>query len=275
MPFMKKAVIVVAGAVALLLTGAFLYFYARPQPTARPVSANGSHISVLFIGNSYTYTNSLPAMVSAIAESLGDRVDYDMAAPGGYTLQQHAKDADTLAKIRSKPWDFVVLQEQSLMPAYPDASIAWYVTPAAKQLVQAVRDAHGATKLVFFETWGRQNGDQESCKIAPAVCDYGQMQTRLDGTYEMLADVTSAALAPVGAAWGEERRAYPGIGLYQNDGSHPSRAGTYLAACVFYMTLFHKPVVGAATLDLAPSTAAQLQDVAQQAVAAELKRKKI
>ena len=36
------------------------------------------------------------------------------------------------------------------------------------------------------------------------------------------------------------------INLYQQDGSHPSLTGSYLAACVFYTSLFHKSSVGSA-----------------------------
>ena len=45
-------------------------------------------------------------------------------------------------------------------------------------------------------------------------------------------------MAPVGLAWQQVRREHPEIGLWDPDGSHPSRAGTYLAACVLYATLF-------------------------------------
>ena len=40
-------------------------------------------------------------------------------------------------------------------------------------------------------------------------------------------------LVPVGAAWWDARRARPGLDLWADD-NHPNRAGSYLAACVFY-----------------------------------------
>ena len=38
------------------------------------------------------------------------------------------------------------------------------------------------------------------------------------------------------------RKEYPKLGkdLYKKDGSHPSAKGAYLAACVFYATIFEK-----------------------------------
>jgi len=57
----------------------------------------------------------------------------------------------------------------------------------------------------------------------------------------------------------------PSIALWQADGSHPSEAGTYLAACVLYARLFHRSPVGLSATDgLSPSLAATLQTVAGQ-----------
>jgi hypothetical protein len=52
----------------------------------------------------------------------------------------------------------------------------------------------------------------------------------------------------VGVAWKRIRDVSPGIELYSADESHPSIHGTYLTACVFYSTLFHKQSNGASYL---------------------------
>jgi hypothetical protein len=41
--------------------------------------------NVLFIGNSYTYYNNMPMMLSQMANSTGDNINTDSSAPGGYT----------------------------------------------------------------------------------------------------------------------------------------------------------------------------------------------
>ena len=51
-------------------------------------------------------------------------------------------------------------------------------------------------------------------------------------------------MAPVGIAWENCLRRHPGIALYQADGQHPTEAGSYLAACVMYCTLFGKSPLG-------------------------------
>ena len=66
-------------------------------------------------------------------------------------------------------------------------------------------------------------------------------------------------------------KAHPEINLYHSDGSHPSLAGTYLAACVLFATLYdHSPVGGALPVDsdMTEQTARALQQVAWDTVTA-------
>ena len=51
-------------------------------------------------------------------------------------------------------------------------------------------------------------------------------------------------VAPVGSTWYMVRHDHPEINLWQGDGSHPSRAGTYLAACVLYASIFQRSPEG-------------------------------
>ena len=77
----------------VVVTGFVLYHTFSKQ--------RGPTIRVLFIGNSFTSVNNLPQMVAGLAKSRGDRLEYDMAAPGGYKFSQHVQDQATLNKIKS------------------------------------------------------------------------------------------------------------------------------------------------------------------------------
>ena len=68
---------------------------------------------VLFIGNSYTYQNNMPQLVSNIATSFGDTLNYESSLLGGATFNIHSTNSATLSKISQEPWDYVVLQAQS------------------------------------------------------------------------------------------------------------------------------------------------------------------
>jgi hypothetical protein len=57
----------------------------------------------------------------------------------------------------------------------------------------------------------------------------------------------------------------PAIALWQDDGSHPSAAGTYLAACVLYTRIFGATPVGiSASEGLSPDIARILQVAATE-----------
>jgi hypothetical protein len=60
---------------------------------------------------------------------------------------------------------------------------------------------------------------------------------------------------------------HPGLTLYQSDGSHPTRSGTYLAACVFYTALFGESPEGLEyTGGLGSGEAAIMQRIAAETV---------
>src|SRR4051812_21740267 len=85
----------------------------------------GKKLHVLFIGNSYTYVNNMPGIVADIASSMGDTLIWEMEAQGGFTLGAHfvSPMSTAKAKIAAGGWDYVVLQEQSQVPALPDALV--------------------------------------------------------------------------------------------------------------------------------------------------------
>jgi hypothetical protein len=214
---------------------------------------------VLFVGNSYTSVNDLPATFVKLAASGGHDVQTAMLAEGGWTLAQHVASAETAGKLASARWDVVVLQEQSQIPSV-DRSQRDQMYPAARQLVRLVRDA--GARPIFFDTWARRDGWPEN-----GMTDYAAMQAAIDGAYLAIAGEQSAAVAAVGAAWQRVVSQEPKPGLWQADGSHPTMKGTYLAACVFYATIFSTSPQGLSYRAGLPSAeAAYLQRVASDTV---------
>jgi len=98
---------------AILL--AFLGTQALAQPAPKH-QAGDCVIHVLYLGNSYTYYNNLPEMVSQLAKAGHQcQVEARMEAPGGKRLKDHWENAATREAFNSRKWDFVVLQEQSTL----------------------------------------------------------------------------------------------------------------------------------------------------------------
>jgi len=191
----------------------------------------------LFLGNSYTYTNNLPQIVSELATSTGDLLIYDSNLIGGYTLLNHSTNTITQSKILSNDWDYIVLQEQSQTPTFinPTAFMDGF-----SNLNTFISQNKPCAQITSLMTWGYENGDDQNCASNPTVCNYNGMQNLLRDRYIEFSDLFESEVTPVGVVWKYIRENYPGINLYQSDGSHPSLAGSYIAACCFYTSIFRK-----------------------------------
>jgi hypothetical protein len=212
---------------------------------------------ILFIGNSYTFYNNLPGMVAGLAKSGARGVETGMAATGGWTLAAHAGAAQTLDKLTSRRWDFVILQEQSQIPSV-QRHRSQDMYPAARALVGHIRAA-GATP-VFFQTWAHRGGWPTS-----GLHDYESMQQQIDEGYRGIAQELDVMIAPVGDAWLAARQHHPEWDPWQADGSHPAEQGSYLAACVFHATLFRESPEGLSYVAQVPKDIGrELQAVAAQ-----------
>ncbi|MEY2938188.1 MAG: hypothetical protein RL062_777, partial [Bacteroidota bacterium] len=110
----------------------------------------------------------------------------------------------------------------------------------ARQLNDSVVKYSPCGETVFYQTWGRQNGDDSNCPNWPPVCTYAGMDSLLQLRYGMMADSNQAIVSPVGACWRYIRSHYPDVVLYNADQSHPSLLGSYVAALSFYSTIFRE-----------------------------------
>ena len=141
---------------------------------------------VLFIGNSYTAVNNLPQLTADCALSIGFAgfpMEIASSTPGGTTFQMHTTNATTQSLINQGNWDYVVLQEQSQLPSFPDAQVAAECFPYAAQLNDQILSIDSCTETVFYMTWGRQNGDSGNCASWPPVCTYEGMDSLLNLRY--------------------------------------------------------------------------------------------
>ncbi len=184
-----------------------------PTPTPEPTPAP---TRVLFVGNSYTFSHDLPAVLSQIAGAAfpDHPITTRMVAEPGWTLQQHWEDRRAILEIRSGGWDHVVLQGHSLSSVEARERLFEY----ARRFDSEIREAGAGT--VLFMTWARR--------------ERPEMLEEIRAAYTELGRELGARVAPVGVAWQVASERRPDIHLWHADGSHPSPAGTYLAAAVFY-----------------------------------------
>ncbi len=185
----------------------------------------GVPLRVLFVGNSYTYVNDLPAVIRALgAATPGGGVEVDSVTVGGATLAQHWTSTGARERIASGGFDAVVIQGQSLEPVSSAASFDQH----AALFAGALRDA--GARGVWYATWARRDVEAEPQALTEA----------LELRYRMAAAHNGDVVARVGASWQIALLELPGVELYDPDRSHPSPAGTLLAGCVILQALTGK-----------------------------------
>jgi hypothetical protein len=233
--------------------------------TSTSTSSSGApqHLDVLFLGNSFTFRNDLPGEFEAMVVSSGNPdVMVDSVTLSGGVLADI--QADAKARIAQGGFTHVVVQGGSSEPL---------IDPATFEVIAAslVADAKaiGATP-VLFETWARELGSDDYVN-AWSGGDPAAMTAKLRAEYDKVAMQSGADVAPVGDAFQVAIAKHPEIELYDPDKRHPSVAGTYLAASVFFATITSASPVGIADhpTEITDAEASALQSVADETVKAQ------
>lgn len=199
-------------------------------------------LNVLFVGNSYVYFNNLPDMLEGIAHSLGDiTIAAQHHTHGGHMLYEHLEDGHIQAYLDSdlpqyREWDTVILQEQSTLGARIQQARAGLIGDPENEFNTGMRGLHTLLEahdldVMLYMTWAKKAFPNQITDLAAA--------------YEKMGERYAADVAPVGMAFDRVMRERPELDLYLDDGSHPSAAGSYLAACVIYSELTGLSAVGA------------------------------
>lgn len=193
-----------AGALATLLSGTAC---ANGHPTM-PVFGPNDH-SILFVGNSLTYTNDLPGMVVTLARMAGDTtLQAASVAHPNFALEDHWHQGQVPALLRERRWQHVVMQQgSSALPASQEHLKFW-----TERFAPLVRES--GAEPVLLGVWPQQNRLFDFPNVAMS---YINAAAAVNGLY-----------APAGDAWTR----YGDYNALYSDGLHPSRRGTYLAALV-------------------------------------------
>jgi hypothetical protein len=182
------------------------------QKVVGPLPAGGIH--VLFVGNSLTDTNDLPATVAAVAALSGDTIRVAEQSGANLALIDHLNGASAaVGTIRGQEWDFVVLQQgPTPIGICRDSLILW-----TKMFDPLIKAQHAKTAV--FQTW----------PLAGPV-----WYTNIGESFRLAAAGVNGTLLPVGDAWRIALTEDGTIPLYSGDGLHPAPLGTFLAALVIY-----------------------------------------
>ncbi|MCB9891533.1 MAG: hypothetical protein H6833_07790 [Planctomycetes bacterium] len=212
------------------------------------------------IGNSYTMP--VVPLLQELAKAAHHELVIESHLAGGLTLRKHAASEALLESLsQSAHFDWVLIQEQSQIPSFPDAQLEKELLPYSDAIMARVRLV--GARPVLYLTWGRKDGDVSN----RAGDTFLEMQERLQHGYARMASQGKAHTAAVGQVWQVVRERHPELELYAADGSHPSVLGVYLAGCTIHATLFGEDPGGTFRPTFLDAKAATLiDDVVRDAV---------
>lgn len=182
---------------------------------------------ILMLGNSFIFTNDLPALLT---QRTGAEVVSHTR--GGARLAEQLNPntkmgAQTLEVLEKEQWDYVILQEMSNAPVTSKGRFMESVKALCDKIHQA-----GAVP-VFYATWAYKKGSE---KMDSMPFSYDEMYRLMTEAYHEAAEENCALVADVGKAFYEQADK---LELYGEDGCHPSMAGSELAADVIAEVINH------------------------------------
>ncbi|WP_293870620.1 DUF4886 domain-containing protein [Flavobacterium sp.] len=238
---------------------------------------NQEKTNVLFIGNSLTYFHDMPTTLQSMLNEKHYNFNVEQSTFDGMTLQGHLthmiikKSGDTLytrtkeigeiteteKKIASKKWDIIILQEGSGNHYFPDA-VKEVTGPTVKKIEGLVNNKD--CKFIMFNTWTSKGKyprkkeciakayfdetkyfmgeevNEEDKFCSPERLNLEQDVKILSECFDGIKKQDDLTLTNHCQKHYNVRKKYPEIELYDDD-CHPSEAGSFLNACVFYNLL--------------------------------------
>ncbi len=183
-------------------------------------------MKILFIGNSFTYYNDMPSILSGM---LGEEHEVRSVTKGGYYLSRHLDDDDALGGLAIKTlsewdYDYVVLQEQSFCPIEDNERFMRGVIGLSKYIREGA-------KPVMYATWAYRDGSE---KLSKTGLGYREMRDKLQEAYFTAGEAIGADTLPVGMLMHRMIALHPETDfLNEKDNYHPSRAGSIGIAELF------------------------------------------
>lgn len=227
---------------------------------------------ILFVGNSFSfYNNGIHNHLGSLIRANGDWQSGEnrlrlQTLSGGH-IHEHLEGLQATLSNDTRPWQAVVLQGHSNEPLLTSKKARFEHSLASA--IGIVRE-HDLSPVLFM-TWGYKGDEKMASELAQAYIEQGAKH--------------KVKVVPVGLAFTKAEQTLPTIDLFvkdvlgiqqtpegkeitfRTDIKHPSEAGTYLAACVFYASLYKRsPVGNSFTAGLDKNTAKALQALSWQVV---------
>lgn len=186
------------------------------QALAKTSPTSQDSFSVLFVGNSLTYTYNVPTVLEMIGAKFGEKITTVSLTKPNYALEDHWNEGRLQKLIQSGRFNQVIVQQGPSSQPPGRASLIAY-----GKKIKTVCDA-ASTSLGFYMVW-------------PSKYYYRTFDGVI-ANYTEAAKTNQSMLFPAGVVWKAYDKLEKKESLYGPDQFHPSPAGSFLAA----LTIFHK-----------------------------------
>ena len=173
---------------------------------------------ILFVGNSLTYSNNLPLLVSQAASDEQIIISTEILAKPNYALIDHWEEGLLQEKIRSKSFDFVIVQQGP--SSQPEGRKLLFESIEKLNRICRKNQCH----LAVFMVWPSKQ--------------YYQTFDKVIKNYREVAEKYNTLLCPVGEIWKAHFDKTKEFDYYSSDGFHPSQKGSLVAAKIIVDSLF-------------------------------------
>jgi hypothetical protein len=223
--------------------------------------------TILWVGNSYFFYNTgIHHHVRELCRAAGHAADYRgcQVTISGSGLDWHEMESyfrpngigsysfvDNEVVFNDPPlkYDTVVMMDSSQGPVHPRLRASFHDTVG--RYCKTVR-ANSAQPILFM-SWAYKHKPEMIGVLAEQ--------------YNVAGRDNGVKVIPAGLAFARISESHPAIDLHQPDNSHPSLAGTYLAACTAYATIFGRStILSSYGAGLDPAVRDALQRTAQETV---------
>jgi hypothetical protein len=196
---------------------------------------------VLFIGNSFTSQNNLPALFQQIAQGATKNVLIASHMPGGISVgdisqgtSAHMNNPLVYSLIKSNDWDYLVLQDNQgrFCLGYGQFPSSSLVIEGHIKILDSLLFYHPCAHIIWYAGFGPKYGYPPYANTGTALID------SIYRKYQFLNDTARQIIAPIGPAFQRIISGFPSINLWSSDNTHPSLYGSFLTANVLYTTIF-------------------------------------
>lgn len=230
---------------------------------------------VLFIGNSFTSHNNLPALFSQLTQGSGKNVVIASHMPGGVSVgdiaqgtSAHMNNPLVYSLIRSDDWDYLVLQDNQ-----GRFCLGYGQFPSSSLVIEGhikIRDSllfyHPCAHMIWYTGFGFKDGYLPYASTGTALID------TIYNNYQFLRDTAGQIIAPIGPAFKRIISGFPSINLWDTDDTHPSLYGSYLTANVLYTTIYKSsPINSSFNPGISPTEDSLLKTIGYQTTIDSLK----